>query len=381
MKIAAIDCLALSRAHEPERQWFTGRYRCIKADAAIVIIRTDAGLLGIGEACAYGWPLRIRDWVRWLAAELVGRDPLDPAIVPHPNGRDWSHDTAVAGIDCALWDLRGKAAGRPVCELLAPGAPRRVRLYASAGCRYDWRERPEQLVEEAVSCADRGYSAYKFRIGTEWAWDGVTVDRFLGLAREVHAAVGGRMELMVDGNARLTEDQAMTVAKELDRLGFTWFEEPIPSDQIDGYVRLNAAVEMPISGGECFTTLEQFRPYLERRAYRIIQQDVGICGLTEAVRIARVAERYGVDVCPHNWHNGLMTMANGHFVAALSNPRVLELCLHQGPLQWDILAEPPAIAAGWLDLPDQPGLGVELAADLEARYPHIEGHYAIQVSR
>jgi L-alanine-DL-glutamate epimerase-like enolase superfamily enzyme len=221
----------------------------------------------------------------------------------------------------------------------------------------------------------------KFRLGTEWSWDGVTVDRFLGLVRELTQAVAGRMELMLDGNCRLTEEQAMSIAIELDRLGFTWFEEPIPSNQIDAYARLCAAVEMPITGGESFTTLEQFRPYLERKAYDIVQQDAGVCGITEAMRIAETAARYRVDVCPHSWHNGLMAMANAHLVAALPNPRVLELCMIQGPLQWSILAEKPVIEDGWLVLPDKTGLGVEIAENLEQRFPYIDGHYGIQVQR
>jgi L-alanine-DL-glutamate epimerase-like enolase superfamily enzyme len=226
-----------------------------------------------------------------LAPQLIGHDPLDPHIVPHPNGRSWSHDSAVAGIDLALWDLQGKAANRRVCELLAKQPQDRVRLYASGGCRYDWRQRPEQLIEEALGYVGLGYSAMKFRIGTEWSWDGVTVDRFLGLVRELAQAVAKRMELMLDGNCRLTEEQALAVAKELDRLGFAWFEEPIPSDQIDGYARLAAAAETPITGGESLATLEQFRPYLEKRAYDIVQPDAGLCGISEAMRIAETARR------------------------------------------------------------------------------------------
>jgi L-alanine-DL-glutamate epimerase-like enolase superfamily enzyme len=189
------------------------------------------------------------------------------------------------------------------------------------------------------------------------------------------------MELMLDGNQRLTEDQALAIARELDRLGFTWFEEPIPQSDIAGYARLNAAAAMPITGGEQLTTLEQFRPYLEQRAYSIVQPDVGWCGITEGIKIAEMAQRYGVDVCPHNWHNGLMTMANAHYVAALPNPRVLELCMVQGPLQWEILAKEPAMRAGWLELPDRPGLGMELAAGLEDRFPYVEGSYYIAVQR
>jgi L-alanine-DL-glutamate epimerase-like enolase superfamily enzyme len=346
-----------------------------------VVIHTDEGLQGIGEASAYGWPLLIREWVQWLAPHLVGHDPLDPRIVPHPNGRSWSHDSAVAGIDLALWDLQGKAANRRVCELLAKKPLDRVRLYASGGCRYDWRQRPEQLIEEALEYVGLGYTAMKFRIGTEWSWDGVTVDRFLGLVRELAQAVAKRMELMLDGNCRLTEEQALAVAKELDRLGFAWFEEPIPSDQIDGYARLAAAAETPITGGESLATLEQFRPYLEKRAYDIVQPDAGLCGISEAMRIAETARRYGVDLCPHSWHNGLMAMAHAHLMAALPRGHALELCMHQGPLQWAVLAQEPTIQGGWLLLPDRSGYGVALSEDLEARFPYIEGHYAVQVTR
>lgn len=381
MKITKIETLLLSRMHELTRQWVTSRFRVIKADCPIVVIYTDEGISGIGEACAYGVPRLIQEWVAWLSAELIGKNPLDPTVAPHPNGRSWAHDCAVAGIDCALWDIKGQAAGKRVSELLTPKPLEKVRLYASSGCRYDWRIKPEQLIEEALDYIEQGYTAMKFRIGTEWTWDGVTVDRFLGLVRELTQTVSGRMELMLDGNQRLTEEQALAIAKELDRLGFTWFEEPIPQTDVDGYARLNAAVDMPITGGEQWTTLEQFRPYLEKKAYAIVQPDAGWCGITELMRIAEMATRYGVDVCPHSWHNGLMCMENAHAVAALPNPRVLELCMIQGPLQWEIFAEKPPIVDGWLEFPQRPGLGVQLAEGLTERFPYIEGDYMIQVTR
>ena len=380
MRITRLETLCLSRPHEPERQWLTGSSRTIKADCAIVVIHTDEGVQGIGEASAYGHPLLIREWVDWLAPEMIGREPQDPDIVPHPNGLARPYDAAVAGIDCALWDLKGKIAGKRVSELLTDEPLDRVRLYASSGCRYDWSDRPEQLIEEALEYIDMRYTAMKFRIGTTWSLDGVTVDRFLGLVRELVQAVDGRMELMLDGNCRLTEDQSMIIAKELDRLGFTWFEEPT-GKKVDVYAQLCAAVNMPVTGGESLTTLEQFRPYLDGKAYDRVQQDAGLCGITEAMRIAKVAHRHGVDTCPHSWHNGLMAMANGHLVAALPNPHVLELCMIQGPLQWEILAEKPAIEDGYLVFPDKPGLGVDLAENLEEHFPYIEGSYAVQIKR
>lgn len=381
MKITAVETLCLSRLHERERMWATSTFRVIKADCTIVVITTDEGLQGIGDACSYGLPLLIRRWVEWLSPTLIGHDPCDPAIVPHPNGTSSAHDCAVAGLDTALWDLRARIAGKRLSQLLADHPLERVRLYASSGCRYDWRDCPEQLVEETLGYLAEGFTACKMRLGTEWSWDGVTVDRFLGLMREVAQAVGGRMELMLDGNQRLSEERALPIAREIDRLGFTWFEEPIPQEDVDGYARLNAAVEMPITGGEQFTTLERFRPYFEKHAYGIVQPDAAWCGLSEALKIAEMADRYGVDVCPHNWHNGLMALANGHFVATLPRPRVLELCMIQGPLQWEILAEKPRIRDGWLELPPSAGLGAELAPDLAARFPYVEGDYMIPVQR
>ena len=99
------------------------------------------------------------------------------------------------------------------------------------------------------------------------------------------------------------------------------------------------------------------------------------------MKIAEVAHGYGIDTCPHSWHNGLMCMANAHAVAALPNPRVLELCMIQGPLQWGVLAEKPAIKAGWLTLPERTGLGVELAENAAEKFPYVEGNYFIEVVR
>jgi len=127
--------------------------------------------------------------------------------------------------------------------------------------------------------------------------------------------------------------------------------------------------------------VERIKPDLEQKAYSIVQADGGWCGLTEGIEIGRRAHEFGVPMCPHNWHNGLMTMANAHLVAALPDPRVLELNMVQGPLQWEILREKPVIEDGHLELPDRPGLGVELADDLEARFPYIEGSWAVRISR
>ena len=134
-------------------------------------------------------------------------------------------------------------------------------------------------------------------------------------------------------------------------------------------------------GGEQLTTLEQFRPYIERQALSIVQPDVASAGITEMMRIAEAAERYGIELCPHNWHNGVMTLAHAQLVAAMPNTHILELCMIQGSLQFGVLAAPLVIREGVLELPDRPGLGAALADGLEERFPYIEGHYGVPIER
>ena len=200
MKITDIRTLLFSRAHEPERQWYSAAFNVSKADCSICIIETDEGLQGIAEPCAYGAPQAIAARMDELKPRLIGRDPRDEDLTPR-NEAIHANDVANAGLNCALWDLRGKIAGKPTADpLCAPGqAPlRHLRLYASSGVRYDWGDRPESVVEEAIGYAEEGFTAYKMRLGTHWAWSGVTVDRFLKIARQVHEAVGGRMDLALD---------------------------------------------------------------------------------------------------------------------------------------------------------------------------------------
>jgi L-alanine-DL-glutamate epimerase-like enolase superfamily enzyme len=383
VKIIDINALSLSRMHPLDEQWKCSDFNCVKADASIVQVIVDEGIVGIAEASPYGIPSVIADNVQKIKPELIGRDPLEAlGMGLRPNGHSLSYDCAIAGIEAALWDIRGKVEGKRVADLLRPlGALGSVRLYASGGCNYDWRSHPESLVAEVAGYQKQGFTASKIRVGTKWAWDGVTPKRLLELLAEVRQAVGDNFELMLDANCRLTEDEALEVGRGLDELHFTWFEEPIDREDMPGYVRLNQALELPVTGGESFTTLEQFYPYIVSGAYAIAQPDAGISGIGETWRIVEAADRYGVEVCPHNWHNGLLTMVQANLVAAVPHPDVLELCRHQGPLQWGILADPPQIVEGHLKLSTKPGYGVSLAEDLTERFPYVEGNWRLVLTR
>ena len=381
----------LATLRKIENQWKTFNVKTLKADVAIVVVSTDSDLVGIGEACAYGNPSFIKIWIDKFAPEIIGKDPREIEFLPHPVGFTHEHfnyqnssflrghDSAVGGLDCAIWDLKAKINKTSVSKLISPKSKDSMKVYASSGVRYDWREDPNQLIEETKSYIDLGFSATKVRIGTKWTWDNVTTDKFIGLMKDLSSEVGKKMNLMVDGNCNLNIEQACKIAKELEKLGFLWFEEPINKDDIEGYIKLNASVEMPISGGEQLTTLAQFVPYIDKKAYDIIQPDVGEAGITECLRISKYAENNGIKVIPHSWHNGLMVVASAHFASSLLNPQFVEMCMVQGPLQWDILKEYP-IKSGSISI-EGPGLGVNLADNLTEKFPYIEGNYFVDVVR
>ena len=391
MKITNVETICLSRIHEIENQWKTFNVKTLKADVAIVVVSTDSDLVGIGEACAYGNPTFIKIWIDKFGPEIIGKDPREIEFLPHPVGFAHEHfnyknnsflrghDSAVGGLDCAIWDLKAKINKTSVSKLISPKSKDSMKVYASSGVRYDWREDPNQLIEETKSYIDLGFTATKVRIGTKWTWDNVTTDRFIGLMKDLSSEVGKKMNLMVDGNCNLNIEQATKIAKELEKLNFLWFEEPINKDDIEGYIKLNASVEMPISGGEQLTTLAQFVPYIDKKAYDIVQPDVGEAGITECLRISKYAENNGIKVIPHSWHNGLMVVSSAHFASSLLNPQFVEMCMVQGPLQWDILKEYP-IKSGSISI-EGPGLGVNLADNLTEKFPYIEGTYFVDVVR
>ncbi|NYF16596.1 L-alanine-DL-glutamate epimerase-like enolase superfamily enzyme [Microbacterium sp. AK009] len=353
----------------------------------MVAVELEDGTVGIGEASPYGIPAMIADWVEWLSRDLIGADLFNDRAVPRPNGTATigrvgsSHDFAAAGIDCAIWDARGKIRGASVARLLNPDADDRVKVYASGGVRFDWRKDPNVLVEDVRDYVDAGYDTVKVRLGTAWRWDRVTPGRFLDLYDEALAEAGPGVRIAVDANCRLGLEEAIELARGLESRGAPFLEEPFPNTDLALYAELKRHTFLPISGGESFSSHEQYRPWLEYGLLDIVQPDAGVMGITELCLVGRTAESVGVQVIPHSWHNGLMAMANANAVAALPNAPMVEECMVQGPLKWGIAAAGSPVREGSIDLSDRHGLGFELIPDLEQRFPNIEGHYGVEVFR
>ena len=352
------------------KQWITGTGLTWKTDAVLVQVITDQGIVGMGESSPYGGPEDIKKFIEeFVRPVVIGKNPFDVEYLAcgwgglHPNYGAW------AGVDAALWDVIGKAKNAPVYKLLATdNEPNpHIRMYASGGVEYAWYKRPEDLIDEALRHKEEGYTAFKFRLGTEWKNSGMTLKKYIPYLYKLREAVGVRFDLMQESNMRLTLEEALELAPVLEELKFLWFEEPINAWQegaIEGYIRIREAMHtVMVSGGESLGMRFDFKPWIDRDAYDIVQPDCNQVGVTEAWHIARVGSLRKKYCCPHNWHGGLTTMANAALVAAIPNRLVLELNQTYNPFKEEIFKDPLLVKKGYMDLPSKPGFGVEVKED------------------
>ena len=386
LRITDVRVTLLSFPLPKEKQWVTGSSVTWKTDAVLVEVFTDQGLAGIGESTPYGGPEMVKKFIdEEIKPRIVGKNPFD---VEHLTciwqNAPWGRQVAWAGVDGALWDIIGKAKGMPVHRLLAAGnTPNpHIRMYASGGVEYARYKRPEDLIDEAVRHKEEGYTAFKYRIGTEWKNSGITMDRYIRYVRKIREAVGPKFDLMQESNMRLTLEQCLQLAPVLDELRFLWFEEPVSRTApgaIDAYRRIRQAMKtVKVSGGETMVTRFDFKEWIDRGGYDIVQPDSNTTGISEGWHIARVAALSGKYCCPHNWHGGLTTMMNAALVAAIPNHLMLELNQTFNPFKEDVFKYPLVVKNGYLDLPDKPGFGVELAGGAEAlarKFPYLPGRY------
>jgi L-alanine-DL-glutamate epimerase-like enolase superfamily enzyme len=366
-----------------DKQWLTATVVAWKTDAVLVQVFTDQGIVGIGESSPYGGPQEIKKFIEeFVRPVVIGKNPFDVEYLAcgwgglHPNYGAW------AGVDAALWDVIGKAKNLPVYKLLATdNEPNpHIRMYASGGVEYAWYKRPEDLIDEAVRLKEEGYTAFKFRLGSEWKNSGMTMKKYVPYLYKLREAVGPKFDLMQEANMRLTLEQALELCPVLEELKFLWFEEPIIASRegaIDGYIRIKGALPtVMVSGGESLGMRFDFKPWIDRGGYDIVQPDCNQVGVTEAWHIARVADLRKKYCCPHNWHGGLTTMANAALVAAIPNHLVLELNQSYNPLKEEIFKEPLVVKKGYMDLPNKPGFGVEVIEDVAKKFPYLPGSYA-----
>ena len=369
MKITRVQTLLVSYPMGEEMR--DSRLAFSSRSSLLVKMETDGGIVGWGESAAYGGPLRSTASVieQELAPYLIGEDPLYPerhwdriyqgTIM---RGRRGLIIAAMSGLDVALWDILGKACGRPLYQLLG-GARDRMRAYASGGFYSDSKGRRE-LAAEMASYVKQGFTAVKMKIG------GLSPKEDLERIRAVREAIGPQVELMVDANCAYTPKQAMALAQRMEELDIAWFEEPVSCDDPDGSAQLAAFTSIPIDGYESEFSRFAFRDLIVKRAVDIVQPDcIWSGGITECRKIAAIASAFNLPCVPHSFSSAVAMAANMHLIASIPNGYILEMDRNPNPLREELIREPVRIdSESCVTMPQGPGLGIEIDENILQKY-------------
>jgi len=361
------DTAALSGAYE---YYLRPEYRCPYSrnmETLLVKLTTESGLTGWGEALAPVLPEVAGTVIsRLFAPVLLGKRILDRGVIwnlLYDLMRDRGYYTgfmvdAIAAVDCALWDLCGKALGQPVCRLLGGAYRDRIPAYVSG--------LPVQSLEDKITLAkewkEKGFNAIKLQIG-------YGIEEDLRIMAALRKAMGDDFRLMIDAHWNYSVAQAIRLARGLEELNVEFLECPLNPELTEGYAELAASVDIPVAMGEADRTHWQYKQLLDRKSCDILQPDVGRCGITELMRIAELAELYGKPVAPHlSVGQGACIAATLQCDAALYNfygmqefqPSIL-------PVANEFLVNPIRCENGEFILPEGNGLGIEIDED-KVRY-------------
>ncbi|MFB6296471.1 MAG: mandelate racemase/muconate lactonizing enzyme family protein [Halobacteriales archaeon] len=354
----------------------------------IVRVETDAGVTGVGEVPRWAPGRRVETAdVRRLGERLVGADPFDTECLFGAGGRlgagpnDLFTTTIAGGLDVACWDLKGTHLGVPVHQLLGGKRRERVRAYANGWDfdaravvdRYHEGEEPDAVladtIEEITAAADRvvdaGYTALKF---SPFQWgDGPTTSRLeldsaLAVVEAVHETVPEEVELLIEGHQHLATGDAVRAARRLEAVDPGFYEEPVPAE-VGPLREVARKSSVPIATGESFATHRGFAELIADTDVSVVQPDVVAAGgITELDKIAAMASAERVGFAPHNAAGPVMTAAAVQVDAATPAFAIQETFEDFFHPDWsrDLLADPLRIEDGYIEIPDRPGIGVEL---------------------
>jgi L-alanine-DL-glutamate epimerase-like enolase superfamily enzyme len=363
MKIATLRCRMLAGTLEKPIQFGIGAFPTFSA--TLVVATTDDGITGVGECIVRRAPQVTKAIVEQMLAPLViGCDPRDAEGLwdeMFRQLRGWGHYRgfvfeAMSGIDTALWDIVGKAAGLPVYKVLGGAGRPRVPCYASSV----YFDAIPAMVAEARAQVARGHRAIKVKIGRPPELGGRRSD--VASVRAIREAVGPDVEIMLDVNSAYDAATAIKVGRQLEDADITWIEEPVPADDLDGYRRVREGQPIPVAAGESEFGVFGFRELIARGALDVVQPDVArVGGFTGARRVGALVHAYNLRYAPHTGFSaGVSHLAALHVAASVPNLMTYEYFFAPNPLR-ELFTEPfPQPREGMIDVPQRPGLGLEL---------------------
>jgi D-galactarolactone cycloisomerase len=354
------------------RGWF------YKTKGALVVeIRTDDGVVGWGDC--YGPAAVNRSIVEsLLRPSLIGRDPFDVEVLweeLYNKVKDYGLSgmtvSSISGVDIALWDIIGKATGKPIHKLIGGAFRTTLQAYATGLYFRNMDRLNEEAVEEALRYRSQGFKAIKMKIGLG------SISKDIERVAAVRDAIGPDVALMVDANHCFNVPQAINIGRELEKLGVHWFEEPISPEDLDGYAEVSRRLDMAVAGGENEFTKFGFRRIIEKRAMDIVQPDVCAAGgITECKKIATLAQASSIQCVPHAWGTAIGLAATMQFLASLPftppclvpTQPMLEYEQTFNPFRDDLSSGDFSHREGLVKVPDGPGLGIEIDRSVLERY-------------
>ncbi|TDF95401.1 mandelate racemase/muconate lactonizing enzyme family protein [Paenibacillus piri] len=331
-------------------------------ETLLVKITTDSGIYGWGEALAPVGPEVTGEIInRLFAPFLIGLDPRNIDVIwnkLYDSMRERGYFSgfmvdAITAVDVALWDILGKSVGLPVYQLLGGAYRKEIPAYVSGIPR----ETKEERIQLALEWKAKGFQAIKLHLGY-----GVHKDaEIAGYMRE---ALGGRFRLMVDAHWQYSVSEAIQLGRRLEKLGIEFLEAPTAPEDVDGTAEVARALDMAVAIGEAKRTRYQFKDRLLKRAADILQPDVGRTGITEMRKIANLAESFNIPIAPHlSVGQGICIAATLHNSASISNFLILEYQPTVMEIANTLLKKPIVCESGYYQLPEGPGLGVDINED------------------
>ena len=375
LRITDIKAYPTSFPVAPENRVSLGIGQSVKRDAVVVKVTTDSDLVGWGEshhgrchgAVAHLVNTTLKQLVLGMeASDVVGVWQKIYKMQLGSHGMGAGCCLAMSGIDIALWDIRGQAAGMPLYQLLG-GSSRPVPAYAG-GVSLGYQD-PAKLVEEARPLLAAGYKAVKLRVGD-------TPKRDLARIAAVRKAFGDDLVILTDANTGYSLADARAAMPGMDDYGVGWLEEPFPAHDYRSYIEAKSYGLVPLAAGENHYTRFEFNRVIEDGAITILQPDLSKTGgVTEALRIAALASAWKLPINPHSSMTGLNMAATIHFLCAIDNGGYFEGDVSRGNLFRDELVETPYVVGkdGCVHPLEGNGLGLRVNEEFLQKHPVIEG--------
>jgi D-galactarolactone cycloisomerase len=373
MIIDKVEAFVLS--HQLEESFYFSQHRYDTRTICLIRITLDNGLVGWGEG--YGPAGLVKAGIEFFTPLILGCSPLAQEelwqsiyLRSLDHARSGVLLSALSAIDIALWDLRGKILNQPVSVLLGGRKRDSVKAYATGLYFTDCDDLTARLAKEARTHKEQGFTAVKMKVGL-----GVEPD--VKNVRAVRAALGPDVGLMIDANHAYSFREALSLAEAVEGSDIAWFEEPLSPEDYEGYTELRGRARIPIAAGECEYLRHGFLRLFKDRCVDIAQPDpCATGGITETKKIADLAQTFGVDFAPHCWGSCVAVATSLHLLSnwdpspgrLFNREPFLELDRTQNLFREELGYPKFTLRQGKVQVPEGPGLGVEIKYDLVSKY-------------